>query len=511
MSVENKIREMMSRKLDEAAYPGANQGPKDATSPMQGSSKKAEVEVLDKGTGAPATKETNVLKAGAGAKEDKPAKQGSSQDAAISTHDDQTSQGKTQSAKAKKQPVPMGHGAGSAPNFTTVADPHSVVNQPSSKGNVYKEDTDLEEVSDEHEFISEEEYNSLSDEEKAEYEAIELEESDEVEDDEEIEEAAKWRNNPKAHYTTKSGKKVALGDYKHNSSSLQKRKPATFDKAGKVTKKHAENLKDRIKDGFSYDRAGIKIGEEVAEAMMMKKMKEELHQDVINLFASETDLSEEFMSNAASLFEAVVTARVTHEVEQMEDVLAEAAVEAIAEMEQQLTEQVDAYLSYIAEQWLEANQVAVAEGLRAEVTEDFIAGLKVLFKENYIEIPEEKYDVLGEMQAQIEELTAKLNETIADAVELNSALAESKRDAIFTKMTSDLAQTEAEKLRGLVEEVEFENEGIFEQKLSVIKNNYFPKSSNSVTSSLEEGVLVEETSSTVQKYAELLSRSKFGK
>jgi len=427
MSVENKIREMMSRKLDEAAYPGANQGPKDATSPMQGSSKKAEVEVLDKGTGAPATKETNVLKAGAGAKEDKPAKQGSSQDAAISTHDDQTSQGKTQSAKAKKQPVPMGHGVGSAPNFTTVADPHSVVNQPSSKGNVYKEDTDLEEVSDEHEFISEEEYNSLSDEEKAEYEAIELEESE-------------------------------------------------------------EEISERVTG-----------------------MKEELHQDVINLFASETDLSEEFMSKAASLFEAVVTARVTHEVEQMEDVLAEAAVEAIVEMEQQLTEQVDAYLSYIAEQWLEANQVAVAEGLRAEVTEDFIAGLKVLFKENYIEIPEEKYDVLGEMQAQIEELTAKLNETIADAVELNSALAESKRDAIFTKMTSDLAQTEAEKLRGLVEEVEFENEGIFEQKLSVIKNNYFPKSSNSVTSSLEEGVLVEETSSTVQKYAELLSRSKFGK
>ena len=437
MSVENKIREMMSRKLDEAAYPGANQGPKDATSPMQGSSKKAEVEVLDKGTGAPATKETNVLKAGAGAKEDKPAKQGSSQDAAISTHDDQTSQGKTQSAKAKKQPVPMGHGVGSAPNFTTVADPHSVVNQPSSKGNVYKEDTDLEEVSDEHEFISEEEYNSLSDEEKAEYEAIELEESDEV--------------------------------------------------------------------------AEAKMDKMMAKKEAMKKMKEELTKDVESLFASETDLSEEFMSKAASLFEAVVTARVTHEVEQMEDVLAEAAVEAIVEMEQQLTEQVDAYLSYIAEQWLEANQVAVAEGLRAEVTEDFIAGLKVLFKENYIEIPEEKYDVLGEMQAQIEELTAKLNETIADAVELNSALAESKRDAIFTKMTSDLAQTEAEKLRGLVEEVEFENEGIFEQKLSVIKNNYFPKSSNSVTSSLEEGVLVEETSSTVQKYAELLSRSKFGK
>jgi len=405
MSVENKIREMMSHKLEEADS-------------------------------------SNMLKPGAGAKEAAPAKQGSSEDATIATQDDEKSQGKTQSAKAKKQPVPTTQGAGAAPNFTTVADPSSVVNQATSKGNVHNEEA---EVSNE-DFITEEEYNALSDEEKAEYEALDLTEAemeDYEEDDKEDEKESKM-----------SAKKKA----------------------------------------------------------MMKKMKEELAHDVENLFASEADLSEDFKNKAASLFEAVVIARVAHEVEQMEDVLAEAAVDTIAEIENALVEKVDSYLSYVAEHWMEQNQVAIVEGLRAEVTEDFISGLKVLFKEHYIEVPEEKYDVLGEMQAQIEELTAKLNDTISEAVELNTALIESKRDVVFNKITSDLAHTEAEKLRGLVEAVEFDNEEIFEQKLSVIKNNYFPKSSNSVASSLtEEDTITEEVSGSVQKYAELLSRNTFGK
>ena len=407
MSVENKIREMMSHKLEEAHS-------------------------------------SNMLKPGAGAKEAAPAKQGSSEDATIATQDDEASQGKTQSAKAKKQPVPTAQGAGAAPNFTTVADPSSVVNQATSKGNVHNEQ---EEVSNE-DFITEEEYNALSDEEKAEYEALDLTEEDEMEDDKEDEKEE---------------------DEKESKMSAKKK-------------------------------------------AMMKKMKEELAHDVENLFASEADLSEDFKNKAASLFEAVVIARVAHEVEQMEDVLAEAAVDTIAEIENELVEKVDSYLSYVAEHWMEQNQVAIVEGLRAEVTEDFISGLKVLFKEHYIEVPEEKYDVLGEMQAQIEELTAKLNETISEAVELNTALIESKRDVVFNKVTSDLANTEAEKLRGLVEAVEFDNEEIFEQKLSVIKNNYFPKSGNSVAASLtEEDTITEEVSGSVQKYAELLSRNTFGK
>jgi hypothetical protein len=447
-SIENKIREMMNRKAEELAeaFPGMGNN-KEAAPMAQGSSEKPEVQVMGVSGAAKTANPVNTLAAGAGAKEDKPMAQGSSEQAAVDSEDDQETQGKTQSAKAKKDTtLSSAHGAGEAPNFKTVADPASVVNQASNTGNVYKEE--VEEVEAEEVFISEEEYNALSDEEKAEYEMVEIEEAKkEMEDEEEEEE----------------------------------------------------------EEGEEKEENGMKKKKEE----MMKKMKEELSKDVENLLSTETELSEEFKTKATSLFEAVVTARVAHEVEIMEDVLAEQAAEIVAEMHSELVNKVDAYLSYVAEQWLEQNAVAVEEGLRTEVTEDFIAGLKVLFKEHYIEVPEEKYNVLGEMQKQIEELTNKVNESVAEAAELHQALTESKRDAVFTKVTSDLAQTESEKLRGLVEEVEFETEELFEQKLTVIKNNYFPKNVVETATITDEQPIVEETSNLVAQYAERIARTKF--
>lgn len=428
-SIENKIREMMNRKAEELAeaFPGMGKN-KEAAPMAQGSSEKSEPEVLELGSGAAAKmKQDMSLASGSGAKESEPMKQGSSEDASIESKDDQDTQGKTQAAKMKKDTtLPKGQGAGDAPNFTT-----------------HKEEVEVEEVPSEveeteEEIISEEQYNALSDEEKAEYEMVEAKKEEEEEEEEGEE--------------------------------------------GGMKKKKEE---------------------------MMKKMKEELAKDISNLLSSESELSEEFKTKATSLFEAVVTARVAHEVEIMEDVLAEQAAEIVAEMHLELVNKVDAYISYVAEQWLEQNAVAVEEGLRTEVTEDFIAGLKVLFKEHYIEVPEEKYDVLGEMQKQIEELTNKVNESVAEAAELHKALTESKRDAVFTKVTSDLAQTESEKLRGLVEEVEFETEELFEQKLTVIKNNYFPKNVVETATITDEQPIVEETSNLVAQYAERIARTKF--
>lgn len=439
-SIENKIREMMNRKAEELAeaFPGMGNN-KEAAPMAQGSSEKPEIQMMNVSGAAKPGNPVNSLSAGAGAKEDKAMAQGSSEQASVDSEDDQETQGKTQSSKMKKTAELKGQGAGAAPNFTTHADPSSVVNQASSAGNVYKEEAEetaeVEEV-----FISEEEYNALSDEEKAEYEAVELEETtEEAAEVEEVEEA-------------------------------------------KMMKKKEE---------------------------MMKKMKEELAKDVEGLLSTESELSEEFKSKATSLFEAVVTARVAHEVEIMEDALAEQAAEIVAEMHQELVDKVDAYLTYVAEQWMEQNAVAIENGLRTEVTEDFIAGLKVLFQENYIEVPEEKYDVLGEMQKQIEELTGKVNESVAEAVELKKALTESKRDAVFTKVTSDLAQTESEKLRGLIEEVEFESEELFEQKLNVIKNNYFPKNVVEAAPITEEQSVIQETSGLVAEYAARIARTKF--
>lgn len=428
MSVENKIREMMAKKLDEA-FPGMGKN-KEEKAPAQGSSQTPEVQMMHKGAGAekPANP-VNQLQAGSGPKEAAPMKQGSSEDASIDLETDEKTQGKAQASKKSKMPSVTHSGAGAAPNFTTVADPSSVINQGSSKGNVHQEETEVEET----DVISEEEYNALSDEEKAQYSLVEEGPEDTTEEE-----------------------------------------------------------------------------DETALAEAMEAMKAELAKDVENLFASEVDLSEEFKTKAASLFEAVVTARVAHEVEKMQDALAEEAAKAVVDIHEDMVSKIDAYLSYVAEQWVSSNEVAIETGLRAEVTEDFIAGLKVLFKEHYIEVPEEKYDVLGEMQTKIEELTAQVNESMAKAVELNAELTEAKREVVFSKATSDLAQTEAEKLRGLIEEVEFENEELFEQKISVIKNNYFPKStvSSPIT---EEVVETQEVSGTVAKYAELLSRNTFGK
>jgi hypothetical protein len=471
-SIENKIREMMNTKaqLDEA-FPGMGNN-KEAAPMAQGSSEKPEVQMMNVSGAAKPGNPVNSLAAGAGAMESKPMAQGSSEQASVESEDDQETQGKTQAAKMKKAAGLPGHGAGEATNFTTHADPASVVNQASNAGNVYKEEAEVEA---EDEFISEEEFNALSDEEKANYELVEMEEveeakkkmkDEEMEDEEEMEEAYQAGDITKKVQGAQASARAAKGQYQ----------------AGDVTKR--------------------------VEAQKAK-MREELSKDVENLLSTESELSEEFKVKATSLFEAVVSARVAHEMEIMEDVLAEQAAEVVAEMHQELVNKVDAYLSYVAEQWMEQNAVAIENGLRTEVTEDFIAGLKVLFQENYIEVPEEKYDVLGEMQKKIEELTSQVNESISEAVELKKALTESKRDAVFVKVTADLAQTESEKLRGLIEEVEFDSEELFEQKLTVIKNNYFPKNVVETTALPEEQPIVEETSGTVAQYAARIARTKF--
>jgi hypothetical protein len=504
MSVENKIREMMNGKINEA-FPGMGKNREDS-SPMQGSSQKPEVQSMHK-DGVSAAKPgnpVNKLAAGAGAKESAPMKQGSSEDAKIDSEDTQDTQGKTQSAKAKKQPVPTTKGAGAAPNYTTVVDPSSVINQASSKGNVYKEEAEeAEEVSDE--ILSEEEFEALSDEEKAEYELVEteleVEETPEETEEEEEEEVL-----TQEEYDALSEEEQAEYEEVEQIDELSNKTLSSYVDKAKASRREADNKSTEKYLSISGSRKSMKRSAGITNAY--GKMKEELANDVDTLLSSEADLSEEFKSKAASLFEAVVTARVAHEVEIMEDILAEQAADVVAEMHEELVDKVDAYLSYVTEQWMEANAVAIEEGLRAEITEDFIAGLKVLFKENFIEVPEEKYDVLGEMQEEIEALTAKVNEAIEANIELSSELNEANKEVVFARVTADLARTEAEKLRGLVEEVEFENEALFEEKLSVIKNSYFPKT-KAISPIIEDTAVVQEVSGTVAKYAELLGRNNF--
>ena len=224
------------------------------------------------------------------------------------------------------------------------------------------------------------------------------------------------------------------------------------------------------------------------------------------------ELSEEFRTKATSIFEAAVVARVNNEVGKLMEEIETATAEEIASYKEGLVEKVDAYLNYVVENWMSQNELAIENGLRTEIAEDFIQGLKGLFKEHYIEVPEEKYDVIGELQAKTEELEAKLDEAINSNVELTQEVTELKRKEVFEESVKGMAATEAEKLAKLVEGVEFESADLYKEKLAVIKENYFPKvASRTAEQTLTEDVTTSApnmaSNDTIAAYAQALSRS----
>jgi hypothetical protein len=225
------------------------------------------------------------------------------------------------------------------------------------------------------------------------------------------------------------------------------------------------------------------------------------------------DQSAEFKQKATSIFEAAVIARVNNEMERVVSQLEEQNTTQLEEYKEALVDKVDSYMNYVVEQWMTENQIAVENGLRTEITEQFMSGLKSLFQESYIDVPEDKLDVLDELANKVESLTAELDETTNDNIELTKHLVELKKGSVFEGVTEGLADTEKEKLVKLCEGVDFEDEESFAEKVSVIKENYFPK--DKVKSA--EQTLVEETgtgepeqevSDKMQAYMSSISRSK---
>lgn len=221
------------------------------------------------------------------------------------------------------------------------------------------------------------------------------------------------------------------------------------------------------------------------------------------------DLSEDFRTKATAIFEAAVIARVNEEMEKVTEKLEEQSQVKLEEMTEGLIDKVDSFMNYVVEQWMQDNQLAVESGLRTEIAEDFMAGLKNLFQEHYIEVPEEKVDVVEELQSTSEQLEEKLNESLTKNIELTEELSNLKKAIVLSEMSSDLANTEAEKLQKLVEGVNFDNDELFREKVKVIKENYFPKAQKS---SPEEQLLSEEapiqsTNDAMSKYVQALSRA----
>ena len=214
--------------------------------------------------------------------------------------------------------------------------------------------------------------------------------------------------------------------------------------------------------------------EETSEEEVIEEEENyDVEADVAALLEGE-ELSEEFQSKARTIFETAIKSKVAEIKEELQESYATALVEELDKIKEGLTERVDGYLEYVADEWLQENQIAVDTGLKAELSESFMTGLKGLFEEHYVTIPEDKYDVLESMVNKLDDMESKLNEQIDKNVALNKRLAESTSDGIFGEVAEGLAVTQKDKLESLAESVEFESEADYREKLVTLREAYFP-------------------------------------
>ena len=331
---------------------------------------------------------------------------------------------------------------------------------------------------------------------KAAYEADEKKDEKEKEDMKEAEYADKKDDEKKE---VKEGEMPAgLKKYLDKKNGKEDEKSEEKEDEKKKEVKEAEDKKDEKKmSEAEQDKEDKK--KEMSEAEMKKddekEMKKEMtakdkvkdmdmKEDVAALTDGE-DLSEEFKAKAATIFEAAVKAKLVEEIEKLESEYDTKVAEKVEETKSEIVEKVDAYLNYVVKEWMKDNELAIEKGLRAEITEDFIGGLKNLFESHYIDVPQEKFDVIENQAAEIVKLKEEVNKSIEKNVELNQRISEFAREDIINDVSSDLAVTESEKLKGLAESIEYKDADSFRKSVETIKNSYFPKAKASDTESNE--------------------------
>ena len=226
--------------------------------------------------------------------------------------------------------------------------------------------------------------------------------------------------------------------------------------------------------------------QEVVAEEETKEVEIDLSADVKALVSSDADLSEEFKDKAATIFEAAVKTRIQEQTKILEAQYEEKLSAETETVKEAMVEKVDSYLNYVVEEWMKENELAVERGIRTEIAEDFITGLKDLFKEHYIDVPEEKYNVLDDLTTQNKKLEEKLNEQISKNVDLTKEVSESAKAKAIDEVSTDLADTEKEKFEKMAENVEWDSADKFREKLETIKESYFPKSKIEETASKDE-------------------------
>ncbi len=297
-------------------------------------------------------------------------------------------------------------------------------------------------------------------------------EGEEEEDEEEVEESAPKYETPK----TKAGVISAMVDML---------KKARKDEAQKI---YANVMKVALGDDEeasvkSADDASKNVKQAVAPGAKAKVEAIDFEEDLDTLISEEATLSEGFRGKAGAIFEAVLTSKLSQEIDRLESEYAQNLEEEVTSIQTDLVEKVNGYLDYVVENWMKENEVAVQQGLRTEIAEDFMASLQGVFKEHYIEVPEGKVDLVDELNEQVAELEETLNKSTEDNISLTQAVQQFQRERVVREHSSGLAETEAEKLASLVEDIEFDNVDTFEMKVKTVKESYFTKE---VTESVDE-------------------------
>jgi hypothetical protein len=267
------------------------------------------------------------------------------------------------------------------------------------------------------------------------------------------------------------------------------------------------------------DEYEVEIDDESAEMVEMARTRIgaddiDISADVDALLSDEDEnLSEEFKANARIIFEAAVVSKINEEIDRLEYDFKVELTEARAAYEEQLTEKVDGYLSYVVEEWMKENELAVESGIRSEITDDFLTGLKNLFTEHYITIPDERVDVVDELATKVEDLENALNESIENNIDLQQEANGRKQDQILNAFSDGLADTEIEKLVSLAEGVEYEDEDQYIYAISTLKESYFPQAPITVVEEDTDELLSEsltsepQTSAAMSAYTQTLGRT----
>ena len=286
--------------------------------------------------------------------------------------------------------------------------------------------------------------------------------------------------------------------------------------------KKDEKSKDETYMKASKDKKKMKKEESESDEEVVAEESEEdeiavdVSQDVEALLNGE-ELSEEFKQKATTIFETVVVSRVKSEVAKFKKELEESNAKSIDEAKESLVEKVDGYLSYVVEQWISENEIALESGMKSEILDGFINGMKNLFAEHYVDVPEERFDLLGDAQEKVEELEKKLNEQLEANVELNKSVKEMEKAEVLSKASDGMAETDKEKFAGLTEDLSYEDKASFEKKVDTIRQSYFaskPSKKNVETVVTDEPVQLEEETKKVSNdpkitaYADMLDRSK---